>query len=110
MCGLHQKTSCVDYFKSLKILTLPALYVFCLMSFVKNNFNLFESQNGRNGRILKGVRVHYEGFRNSPRYRAISMFNSLDRELRDEPNLNVFKSKLKNMLLTTAPYSVGDVF
>lgn len=41
MCGLQVTDSCVPYFKSLKILTLPSLYILETALFVKMNPNLF---------------------------------------------------------------------
>lgn len=42
MCGLKTTDSCVPYFKSLKILTLPSLYILETALFVKCNPHLFQ--------------------------------------------------------------------
>lgn len=42
MCGLKTTDSCLPYFKSLRILTFPSLYILETALFVKNNPKLFE--------------------------------------------------------------------
>ena len=80
------------------------------MTFVKKNLCLFDVRQGRKGTVLCGDRVHFDGFRNAPQYRAMKMFNEMPRELRDELCPSSFKCKLKSYLIDKTPYSVADVF
>lgn len=106
MFRLHPRTHCSQYFRDSNIMTLPALYTYHMLMFVRKNFDKFVLKESRDGRVLRGLRVHFESFRHSPQYRAIALFNGLERGLRDEECTNTFRNTLKKALIEAAPYSV----
>lgn len=106
MFKLHYRAHCKQYFLDHNIMTLPALYLYHLLLFVRKNMNLYSVRESRDGRILDGLRVNNERFRCSPQYRGITAFNNLERGIRDETNFSKFKNSLRRSLITTAPYTL----
>lgn len=105
---LHPRAHCSEYFKRLNVLSLPGLYMYHLLYFTHNNARLFEWSNGRRGRLVVGPRVHTEGFRLSPQYRAFKLFNKLSERLRGESRKNIFKRAVWEGLFSLCPYSIPD--
>ena len=75
---------------------------------MNDNVDLFVFKEGRDGRLLRGPRVHFEFYRKSPQYQAFAMFNSLPRSLRDETHAGRFRGRLRRGLLDMAPYEVPN--
>lgn len=95
-------------FKELKILTIPSLYIYKLVLFVKQNtgeftrnidvyrFRLMTTRHGHDLRIL----VHHHSFyEKGPCYNAIKAYNALPQELKSINNIYSFKNQLKLYLL-----------
>lgn len=106
ICRVHPRTHCKPLFLKMNILTLPALYVMHLLMFTRRNQSLFEWKESRNGRLMQGLRVHFEKFRFSPQYRAIAVFNSLNKNMREEFKGSNFRGMLHKALVNMAPYSI----
>lgn len=114
IAGISGLTSCRDYFRNLKILTLASLVVLELATLTYQN----------QGKLLRGSDIHahdtrtkdnlrlpnfqYRIGRKSPMYMGIEVFNSLNDDIKKSVNVNVFKQRLKALLLQGSFYSVEE--
>lgn len=115
MCGLKMDDSCVTFFKSLKILTLPSLYIFEISVFVKTNKRLFEKVStlrdvairSQYANSLSNQRCKTALVRKSVLGMAPRIYNKLPDDIK---NLNVtqFKKKLKLLLIEKCYYTTDE--
>ena len=114
MVGVNRQTSCRPFFKSLQILTLPALYIYEIIIFHK-----LKSHN-----IITGSDTHSYNTRHRHEHRQTThrlqlaavlpenigpkLFNKLPNYIRAENRKNTFKLLLKKLLLEGACYSVDE--
>lgn len=117
MTGLKSTESCQPVFKSLKILTLPSLYLLEVALFVKTNQRLFPSlvdKRQRSGPIRSQYKkqLYTGGYQTSLLKNNILtmgplVYNELPLYLKDLPT-SVFKKKLTKLLLDKCYYSIKD--
>jgi hypothetical protein len=113
MRGLHQTDSCVSHFKEMKLLTMPSLYIFEAVMFIKNNPALFKKIDAT-GRPLRQRRredlctfvAKTALMRKSVYSVAIKIYNKLPSELKLTP-IPVLKRKLMTLLLSKCYYSIS---
>lgn len=109
MCNIHQMDSCRPHFINLKILTLPSVYIYETVMFIKSNPNLFEfCTRARHKDKLRTVAsktklLHQSIFCMGPR-----IFNNLPPFLRTMSDINTFKKKLHELLISKCYYSIGE--
>lgn len=113
MLGLKPKESCVPAFKSLKLLTLPSLYILEVALFVKCNPDLFVLAS--RGRVLP-VRAQYQHNLRAPTKKtalvaksllgmAPRIYNKIPKDI-IQLDLKIFKRKMTELLITKCYYSV----
>lgn len=98
IAGLTKRTSCRAYFRSLRILTLTAIYILEIAMYVKinlasfeinSNFHLYDTRN----RDALCFPVHdLSTFERSPVYMGIKIYNNLPIFIRAISSVSGFKS------------------
>jgi hypothetical protein len=112
--NLSPLESCREAFKENKILPFPALYIYKCLIFLKKNPQYFYNNVKTHlyttrYKDLYDVECHRTTARERGlKYSAIKFFNKLPKSLRDQNNLNKFKTELKCMLLKKNVYSIQD--
>lgn len=109
--------SCRDLFVSLKILTLPALYILSCCIFVKSNINQFTNFSDRNIQYtLRNTtnillpQHNLSAVSNGVTVLPIKIYNHLPNYLKEIPTAKLFKLKLKELLLEKSFYSIDEFF
>lgn len=110
--NLKPGDSCVQTFKSNKLLTTPSIYIYKCLCFVKRNLHLFKTNSSyhnyntrRNDLVLPPHNSTL--YEKSPSYLCIKLYNSLPEEIKNTQNFNSFKAKIKNVLVEGTFYDVG---
>lgn len=117
MTGLKTTESCQPVFKSLRILTLPSLYILEVAIFVRTNKHLFTSLLDKRQR-LGPLRSQYKyqlytgGYQTSLLQKNILtmgplIYNKLPIHLKELP-IKMFKKKLVKLLLDKCYYAIKD--
>lgn len=113
--NLERLETCRQVFRENKILTVPCIYIFKCLLFVKANLHLFgkASQSHtyatRHGSVLLSYPRHRTAlFERSPQYMCVRLFNSLPRDLRAISNLSLFKREVRKYLVENVFYSLSD--
>lgn len=113
ICRLSYTASCQEHFKSLKIMTVPCLYIYFCLLYVKQNVNDFALVNKnsrlvtRFGNNLEIPRVRLEICKNTPKYWGPKFFNKLPDEVKTFP-LARFKRHIKSILTIKAYYTFNE--
>lgn len=114
IAGTPKTTSCKDYFRKFKILTVPSLFLYemCLYVFTNpdkfrrncdvHNFNTRYSSNLRTNVCMSKV-----AFR-SPHNLGPLIFNNLPDNIKTCQSLNEFKIKLKSFFIENCFYRVDE--
>lgn len=115
IAGLTYRDDCSKSFCDLKIMSLPAIYIYhCLLYMHRNRtkYNTFEERHQRNTRGNKNIYPTYlrlQLSRFSTNYYGIKFFNYLSEEVKILP-YNKFKCTIKNLLVTNFISSTEDFF
>lgn len=113
MFNLRPSDSCKPFFKKYRILTLPCLYIFEAVAFVKSNPKLFEKLNDtviRNRRDNSKLRMHTARtalMRKSIFCMAPLLYNKLPKALRDETTMT-FKKSVRKLLVDKCYYHISE--
>lgn len=118
MAKVRARTPCRELFRALKILPVPALYIFELAVFAyKNpqfftrNSDVFSGMLTRNASNLSVPRHRTCLFERSPEYRAIKVYNGLPNSIKlGSKNLHDFKCSLREILLDKCCYTYNEYF
>jgi hypothetical protein len=112
---IRSKSSCRKRIKKLDILPIPTLYMHSLMLFVVNNMHYFQTNssvhdiNTRYTNQLHIPSIRLLAIQRAITYSAIKIFNRLlPRISRLKNDKLVFKSALRNYLLTHVFYSIEE--
>lgn len=109
ICKLKPTESCKQHFKDLKLLTLPSLYIYEVVIFVRHNLTLFENfKSKRYNYKLKYPNNRTTLFNKSIMCMAPRIYNHLPKTIVDIQATNIFKFKVKCFLLDKIYYSVND--
>lgn len=107
--------SCAGHFRRLKILTVPSLYIHVLLIDLIKNRHLYESEDRMKQRLItrrmdlqKVIIPTFNIVQHCPRNQAVVLFNKLPRELKSLNDLNIFRTKLKSLLLERCLYSIDE--
>lgn len=113
--SLPPRSHCKPSFKSLKIMTLPAIFVFQCLIYIKENrenypeHSKYHPYNTKNKNNL--VTAHYNYSKTQKSFLGISvkLFNHIPITLR-EVKADIFKRKLKLFLLENPIYSIEEFY
>jgi hypothetical protein len=115
MLRLGPRSSCREGFKKMGILTVPCLYIYALMMFVVKNRNIYQTNNfihnlnTRQQEKLHVSSVRLSSIQRGVHYSSIRIYNNLPQSiyiLKD--NVNIFKQRFKNFLISNAFYSIDE--
>ena len=93
ICDIHNRVSCRDYFKQLKILPLQSQYVFSILLFVANNINYYKFCSDIHDIKTRHTKDLYQPssslsvFNNGTLNMSIKIFNKLPTEIKILKNL-----------------------
>jgi hypothetical protein len=115
MLRLGPRSSCREGFKKMDILTVPCLYIYALMTFVVKNHNIYQTNNSiHNLNTRQQEKLHVSSVRlfsiqRGVHYSSIRIFNNLPQSIHIlKDNVNTFKQRLKNFLISNAFYSIDE--
>lgn len=113
ICKLKHNNPCKQYFINNSIMTLPSIYMYHSLVYVRSNINSFPKINkgqGRDTRFgmhLETPRVRLDVSKNTPRYWGVKFFNKLPKNLQ-ELSLVKFKRKIKVIFAQKGYYSFEE--
>lgn len=113
MFGLKVTDSCMPYFIKYNILSLPSLYIFEVVVFVKCNPHLFPRlsdnviRNRRDKHRLQSLKVKTSLLGKSVFCMGPKLYNKIPNSIK-ECNINLFKKRLKSLLTSKCYYNVND--
>lgn len=101
--------SCKPLFINYKLLTLPCIYIYETVSFVKANLDLFENlRSDRCQYNLCALPHKTAWFGKSICGMATTIFNKLPKHVKQIQNINIFKSEIKKLLIDKAYYNISE--
>lgn len=113
LCNTSRLESCRPKFKSLKVLTLPSLYILEAGLFVKKNINLFKKLNegrkyaSRDPTKLEVPSCRTAFYRKSCHAMLVKIYNKIPQNIRELPT-NCFKRELTRCLKGKAYYNIDE--
>jgi hypothetical protein len=116
MVQIPRTISCKQYFKLLRILPLPCLYIYEVLIYIKANLNTYttnsriHSHNTRRKDDLFIVPCNTSLCKNNFNNMGYRMLNQLPQYIKEIPVLDKFKKTLKTYLLDHCFYSIDDFF
>lgn len=117
MLGLNSRTSCRPYFRDLRVLTVPSLYIYKLAIYCrKNNSEFVKNREGYRGMHMttRGCETLRTPFYSQSRsqsgayFRAVKVYNRLPGEIRRDSAMLTFKQRLKVYLIESCFYSFDE--
>lgn len=111
MSRLRPRDSCREKFIELEILTVPSLFMFEVIMYVKTN-NLIQPHqhqySTRNHRLNPSVQHTLKLFETKPSYAGLKYFSQLPSHIQDIADNKKFKKELKLHLIEKCFYSLPD--
>lgn len=114
IAGVNKYHSCRSLFKEMKLLTMPCIFIYEVLIFVKTNYSSFLTNNfhhdydTRNSNALVTPQHNLSIFENNPFYVGIKFFNKLPVHIKSIENSKTFKNCLRNFLLDKSFYDVNE--
>lgn len=109
MVGIRVPDSCKPFFKDLKILTFPAIYIYEVAVFIKTNLNLFDTLKSKRYKLKISNVPHKTALFNKSFFgMASKIYNKIPIDILDTKELPVFKNKLRTFLIDKAYYTIQD--
>lgn len=113
--NLSYRESCRPHFIRNGLLSVPAIFIYEIISFLKINPNYFDKYKmshhygtrNRNDFQLPPHRLNL--FERSPLYKGLKFFNALPNHIKSESTTDGFLKKLKSFLIERCPYRVEDI-
>ena len=115
ICGLPSRAHCRLSFIELGIMTVPALFIYQCLLYIKENFNLYEALGSshnystRNRDSLGLFRCNYRGTQKSFYYVSLKFYNALPLYIKLLPFLK-FKKTINKLLTNNCIYDVDEYF
>lgn len=112
--NLQPRTSCKEFFKNEKILTVPSIFLWKCVTYVFKNKNQFKqvgqchSYNTRHGSNLLMPSHKTSLYKKSPAYNFARMFDLLPENLKKIQNCHSFRRQTKSYFLEKAFYSIDE--
>ena len=112
---LKPSDTCRISFRDLRILTLPGLYIFQCLTYIKATITEFTTVSSRHNYITRhGENILTQQHRLSLTHKSyiinsIKLYNSLSADLKSLPYI-LFKRKIKNLLLEVCPYTLDEFY
>jgi hypothetical protein len=112
--GLGRRDSCRPLFIKFKLLTVPAVYIHELLSFMRRSPARFEELRpqhsyGTRNQLLLGYPAHrLTVYERGPFYMALRIYNSLPGSIKSQFKDKNFLNVLKNHLIKLCPYSLNE--
>jgi hypothetical protein len=117
ICGIHNRVSCREYFKQLKILPLQSQYLFSILMFVANNINHYKFCSQIHDITTRHTHDLYQPtssllvFMNGSFNMSIKISNNLPNEIKILiHNTKKFKNRLKAFLQFYSFYTIQEYF
>ena len=114
---IYYKDSCRPLFRNFKILTVPCLYIFSCIVFLKENDCHLETNSSihthdtRNKDALRNVKHKLNIFSKGPLYMGCKLYNNLPEALKSiSSRPDVFKDKLKLFLIENSFYTIEEYY
>jgi hypothetical protein len=107
-------TSCKPYSKKLKIMTLPYIYIYEILLYIKMSLSKFKtnsmlhSHDTRNKSDLFITSHNTKLFKQSTAYNGVLVYTKLHSEIKSDKSIIKFKKILRNFLLEKSFYSVEE--
>lgn len=114
--GLSARESCRDYFRMLKLLTLPSLYIREVLIVIYRSLGAFarnsdiHSYYTRGGDNLLLPRHNLSLTERNPLYAGIKFYNYLADDIKSAPNVNTFKKLVTSLLIDKELYTIDDFY
>jgi hypothetical protein len=112
ICRLKPSESCREKFRELQILTVPSLYIFETIMYVKEN-NLIQAHHHshftRNRNVNPSIQHNLKLFESKPSYTGVKYFSQLPSMIKDTVKINSFKKKLKLHLIEKCYYELPEL-
>lgn len=113
--NIKQTDSCKPYFRDLKILTLPGMYILESCKFVKAHPEFYSTigdlprrYESRSKNNLLQATSNLALHKNGPYSMSIKIYNKLPDHIKNEPNNNKCVNTLKKFLVANAYYTVNE--
>lgn len=113
ICGVGPMVSCRPLFKKLKLLTLPAMYIFDICIFTKTNIEEFKMKHEicnfstRYPNRLVAPSCSTTCYQKNCYYMSIKIFNKIPDSIKNLP-INKFKTALFKLLCEECFYSIDE--
>jgi len=114
--NLKPLDSCKPIFTNHRILTLPSIYVYRSIMFVRNHMSSFllgaqgHTYNTRHSNLLPLQKHKTSTFERSTNYAAVKLYNNLPGEIKNITVLNKFKEAVKQFLICKCLYRIDDYY
>lgn len=106
---LKKLESCKPFFINYRLFTLPCLYIFETVVFVKANINLFQNlKTNRCNSNLSALPHKTAMFSKNISGMATKIFNKLPDRIKRMDDINLFKREVKNFLYNKAYYCTNE--
>lgn len=116
LSNLNYRETCRNSFKNLKILTVAGLYILEVCSYVHKHKSFFlsnqvrHSHETRSRNILIPDQYRTTMYQKSFLCQGCKLYNSLDEDIRTAGSIQMFKSRLKKLLLAKNCYTINEFF
>lgn len=109
ICGINKRESCKPYFKKLKLLTLPSIYIYESALLVKKNLCNYETLiSKRHNSKLRQPYHRTVLYSNSTLVMRVIIYNKIPQCFKDIDNIDIFKLKLKKFLIDKTYYTIEE--
>jgi hypothetical protein len=114
LVGARCRSSCRPIFKKLGILTLPSLYIYCLVKFTRAHFDEFvtngqvHTHDTRRKHDIQAQKHNLSLFARSPAYAGAALYNKLPQNIKSVTVSAAFNKKVKTFLIERCYYSVSE--
>lgn len=107
--NIKQTDSCRQLFLKLNILTLPCIYILETVLFVKKNMHYFKKLNSKRHKFNIGLPYNKTALLNKSIFcMAPRIYNNLPNSILEISDVNIFKQKIKKLLIKKVYYSVNE--